>query len=82
MTTTNTQKCTCYPCTSPAWGHPSVAHCAACCGGTGILEYDHDCPIKEHKEWAAIQFPKNLGTTINKPDGSHQCDSFTCPEHL
>ena len=49
--------CTCYPCTAPGWGAPGIAHCAACCSGTGIVEYDHECPVAEHRKWAAIQVP-------------------------
>lgn len=58
--------CTCTPCTTPGNGGPTPGHCAACCGQTGIEEYDHDCPITEHREWAARQFgPKPAA----EPDG-------------
>lgn len=50
-------ECTCAPCTSPAYGAPGYAHCAACCGGTGIDTYDHFCPIEDHREWAEKQNP-------------------------
>lgn len=49
--------CICKPCNSPAYGVPGYAHCAACCYGTLIEEYDHDCPIVEHREMAQRQFP-------------------------
>ena len=49
-------ECTCTPCTTPIWGAPGIAHCAACCGGSYIVEYDPNCPIKEHQFWANKQF--------------------------
>lgn len=48
--------CTCAPCERPAYGFPGIAHCAACCAGTGIEEYDHDCPIEAHRQMAVRQF--------------------------
>jgi hypothetical protein len=47
--------CICEPCTTPAYGHPSFDHCAACCYGTLIATYHPDCPQLEHRLWAAIQ---------------------------
>ena len=52
--------CTCLRCTSPAFGAVGFDHCAACCAGSLIAEYDHDCPIPEHREWALIQFPPSM----------------------
>lgn len=52
---TDTRMCTCVPCTSPSYGHPSHPHCAACCGGSLIEEYDPKCPVEEHREWAKRQ---------------------------
>lgn len=49
--------CICRPCTTPAYGAPGYAHCAACCYGTGISEYNHHCPVYEHRELAHQQFP-------------------------
>lgn len=53
------ERCICVPCESPAYGAPGVAHCAACCMGTYIAEYNHDCPIEEHRELAHRQFPSD-----------------------
>lgn len=50
--------CTCVPCTTPAYGVPGRAHCAACCYGTLVEEYSFECPIPEHRELAARQFPE------------------------
>jgi hypothetical protein len=50
------EQCTCKPCESPAYGAPGIAHCAACCYGSLIEEYDHDCPIPEHQYWAERQW--------------------------
>lgn len=47
--------CTCVPCTSPANGAVGFPHCAACCGGSGIEEYAHDCAELEHRELAELQ---------------------------
>lgn len=52
-----TESCTCTPCLAPGNGGPTPGHCAACCGQTLIDEYDHQCPITEHREWAERQFP-------------------------
>ena len=49
-------ECTCVPCESPAYGHPAFDHCAACCSGSLIEEYDHGCPLEEHRRMAALQF--------------------------
>lgn len=49
-------ECTCVPCTSPEWGAPGVAHCAACCMGTGVEEFDPECPIDEHAQLGRRQF--------------------------
>lgn len=48
--------CTCIPCTSPAYGAPGYPHCAACCYNSLIEEYDHHCPIAEHRKMAIAQF--------------------------
>jgi hypothetical protein len=48
--------CTCVPCTNPAYGVPGRDHCAACCYGSMIVEYDHDCPVAEHRRLAELQF--------------------------
>lgn len=48
--------CSCSPCTTPAYGAPGFAHCAACCSGTGIAEYDHLCVVPEHRSLAHRQF--------------------------
>lgn len=48
--------CACFPCTTPAYGFPGKDHCAACCYGSLISEYNHDCPIPEHQEMAIRQF--------------------------
>ena len=48
--------CTCVPCTTPAFGHPTIDHCAACCAGSLIEQYDHDCPIESHRTLAVQQF--------------------------
>lgn len=49
--------CTCIPCrgatTAAATGW---LHCAECCFGLMIEEYDPNCPIAEHREWAARQY--------------------------
>lgn len=50
-------ECTCTPCESPAYGAPGYAHCAACCYGSLIEAYDHDCPVPKHREMAQRQFP-------------------------
>ena len=49
--------CTCLPCLTPAYGVPGWDHCAACCYGTLIEEYDHNCPVTEHREMAERQAP-------------------------
>lgn len=51
------ERCICYPCESPAYGAPGFAHCAACCSGSLIESYHHDCPVEEHREMAHRQFP-------------------------
>lgn len=56
MTEHDLTGCTCWPCTDPAYGAPGFSHCAACCYGTGIAEYDHDCPTAEHRDLARRQF--------------------------
>ena len=48
--------CICEPCESPARGHPGIAHCAACCAGSMIESYNHDCPIDGHQELAVAQW--------------------------
>ena len=53
---TDAPACTCVPCESPAYGVPGRSHCAACCRGSLIQEYDHACPIAEHREMAIRQF--------------------------
>lgn len=54
--------CTCAPCETPAYGAPGIAHCAACCYGTMIEEYDPDCPIDEHHMLALRQ----RGLTVDR----------------
>ena len=49
-------ECTCGPCLIPARGVPGFDHCAACCYGTLIIDYDHDCPIPEHRDMAISQW--------------------------
>ena len=48
--------CTCVRCTTPAYGVPGFDHCAACCYGSLIAEYDLDCPSGEHRELATYQW--------------------------
>ncbi len=48
--------CICDLCESPANGAPGIAHCMACCAGTMIESYDHDCPVPEHQELAVAQW--------------------------
>ena len=48
--------CTCDPCETPANGAPGIAHCMACCAGTLIEAYDHECPVDDHREMAVAQF--------------------------
>ena len=50
------RECTCGPCLTPAQGAPGLDHCAACCYGTLITDYDHDCPIPEHRDMAIRQW--------------------------
>ncbi len=50
------EKCTCDPCESPANGAPGIAHCMACCAGSMIESYDHECPIDGHRELAKAQW--------------------------
>lgn len=50
-------ECQCTPCTDPGYGVPGPSHGAACCYGTGIAEYSHDCPNAEHRDLARRQFP-------------------------
>lgn len=45
-------ECTCVPCTTPG----QLGHCAECCMGTMIEEYDHGCPVPEHEEMAVRQW--------------------------
>lgn len=52
--------CTCVPCASPAYGAPGIAHCAACCYGSMVEDYDPDCPHPKHQEMAERQHPKRL----------------------
>lgn len=47
--------CICWPCESPAYGAVGFDHCAACCYGSMIAEYNHDCPVSDHAEWAERQ---------------------------
>ena len=51
-----TPACTCIPCTTPGMGHPAYEHCAACCAGSGIEEYDPLCPWGDHAEMGERQF--------------------------
>lgn len=48
--------CICTPCRSPQWGAAGVAHCAACCAGSGIEEYDPACLVGDHAEMARKQW--------------------------
>ena len=48
--------CLCTPCESPSYGAPGIAHCAACCAGSMIESYDHDCPVIEHQDLAVAQW--------------------------
>ncbi len=48
--------CICVPCTTPARGAPGIDHCAACCYGSLIAEYDHACPVADHQEMAVAQW--------------------------
>lgn len=48
--------CICAPCTTPAYGTPGFVHCAACCYGSLITEYDHACPVTDHREMAVAQW--------------------------
>ena len=65
--------CTCTPCADPQYGAPGVAHCAACCMGTGVEEYDPACPDSEHREMAARQF----GRPVPRP--AVRTGSFAAP---
>jgi hypothetical protein len=56
-------ECTCAPCTTPQYGAPGVAHCAACCSGSLIVEYDYACPVAEHRTMAERQFGSMLAPT-------------------
>lgn len=47
--------CICVPCTTPAYGAPGYDHCAACCYGSLITEYDHACPVADHGKMAIVQ---------------------------
>lgn len=49
--------CTCYPCTTPGMGATAygLTHCAACCYGSMIEEYDPNCPVGDHAEWGRRQ---------------------------
>lgn len=49
-------ECSCVPCESPGKGHPGIAHCAACCSGSLIEAYDHECAVPEHRDLAEAQF--------------------------
>lgn len=56
--------CICVPCTNPgrgSWpGAPGWPHCAACCYGSMVAEFDHDCPVGDHAETALLQWgPKS-----------------------
>lgn len=53
-------RCTCAPCESPARGAPGIDHCAACCYGSLIEDYDHNCPEPEHRRMAELQHPSHL----------------------
>lgn len=57
MSGNEASRCACAPCETPGRGHPGIEHCAACCGGSLIEEYDHECPIAEHRDMANRQFP-------------------------
>lgn len=48
--------CSCVLCERPQYGVPGIAHCAACCAGSLIEEYNHNCPIAEHRAMAIRQF--------------------------
>jgi hypothetical protein len=48
--------CICEPCVTPAYGVPGRDHCAACCYGSLIEAYNHDCPRPDHREMAVRQF--------------------------
>lgn len=61
--------CTCHPCTTPAYGAPGYGHCAACCYGTGIDEYDPQCLVAEHADMGRRQFPEVVRVPFDEPPG-------------
>ncbi len=63
--------CSCVPCKSPANGAPGIAHCMACCAGSLIEEYDHECPVEDHREMAVAQFGPEPG---RGPEGTSTHD--------
>lgn len=72
----DTVTCTCIPCTTPAYGAPGHAHCAACCAGSLIADYDHYCPVPEHRRMAALQHgPLIAAIPADRPE----CDPVHCP---
>lgn len=66
--------CTCTPCTDLQYGVTGLAHCAGCCMGTKVEEFDFACPDAEHREMARRQF----GTSA---DSSERHD-LRCPTWL
>ena len=50
------KECGCVPCATPAYGAPGFDHCAACCSGSLIAEYVHDCPVADHAAMAFAQW--------------------------
>jgi hypothetical protein len=49
--------CSCVPCERPSFDAPWIAHGPGCCSGSLIVEYDFQCPIPGHVQWAHRQFP-------------------------
>ena len=59
--------CTCAPCVHPGYGAPGLTHCAACCYGTLIEEYDLDCPVPAHQELAIRQHVRLQSDPSERP---------------
>lgn len=49
------EPCSCSPCRGRGNDGHGLSHCAECCFGTGVEEYDPGCPRLDHRAMAARQ---------------------------
>jgi hypothetical protein len=47
--------CTCEPCPGRGNDGHGLTHCAECCMGTGVVDFDPACPLPQHRDLARQQ---------------------------